>query len=99
MDLGIMVGALVASALAGAFIVHLKVPLRLTAGAVVSGILMGYGVRIAFGCNIDAYFDGIASFSLHGWPLGGMAILGTAVGLRLRPLFALGNPPLGDSVC
>ena len=28
---------------------------------------MGYGARIAFGCNIGAYFGGIASFSLHGW--------------------------------
>ena len=34
---------------------------------------MGYGARIAFGCNIGAYFGGIASFSLHGWLWGVLA--------------------------
>jgi hypothetical protein len=99
MDLGIILGALVASAAAGAFIVHRRVPARLALGAVAGGILMGYGARIAFGCNIGAYFAGIASFSLHGWIWGVMAIAGTWVGLRLRPLFGLGNPRPSDSVC
>jgi len=34
--------------------------------AVVGGLLLGYGARIAFGCNIGAYFTGIAFTSLHG---------------------------------
>ncbi len=99
MDLGIILGALIASALAGAFLVHRRIPGRLALGAVLGGILMGYGARIAFGCNIGAYFDGIASFSLHGWLWGLMALGGTFVGLRLRPLFGLGNPRPTDSVC
>jgi uncharacterized membrane protein YedE/YeeE len=99
MDLGIIVGALIASAAAGAFILHRKVPLRLGIGAVVGGILMGYGARIAFGCNIGAYFGGIASFSLHGWLWGVMAIVGTFAGLALRPLLGLTNPRPTDSVC
>ena len=99
MDLGIILGALVASALAGAFVVHRRIPAKLALGAVVGGVMMGYGARIAYGCNIGAYFDGIASFSLHGWLWGAMALLGTVVGLRLRPLFGLGNPAPGDSVC
>ncbi|MFC4786707.1 YeeE/YedE family protein [Nocardioides sp. MAHUQ-72] len=99
MDLGIIVGALVASAAAGAFVVHRRVPGRLALGAVVGGILMGYGARIAFGCNIGAYFGGIASFSLHGWLWGVMAIVGTVAGLALRPLFGLTNPRPTDSVC
>ena len=99
MDLGIILGALVASALAGAFVVHRRIPLRLAAGAVVGGILMGYGARIAYGCNIGAYFDGIASFSLHGWLWGAMALVGTHVGLKARPLFGLSNPRPTDSVC
>jgi hypothetical protein len=56
MDLGIIVGALIASAAAGAFVLHRRVPLRLGVGAVVGGILMGYGARIAFGCNIRRLF-------------------------------------------
>lgn len=99
MDLGIIIGALVASSLAGAFVVHRRIPGRLALGAVVGGLMMGYGARIAYGCNIGAYFGGIASFSLHGWLWGAMALLGTWLGLRLRPLFGLGNPRPTDSVC
>ncbi len=99
MDLGIMLGALVASAAAGAWTLHRRIPGRLALGAVVGGILMGYGARIAYGCNIGAYFAGIASFSLHGWLWGAVALLGTVAGLRLRPLFGLGNPKPEDSVC
>lgn len=99
MDFGIMLGALVASALAGAFVLHRKVPPRLALGAVLGGIAMGFGARLAGGCNIGAYFSGIASFSLHGWLWGVVAIAGTYAGLALRPLFGLGNPKPGDSVC
>ncbi|WP_338599063.1 YeeE/YedE family protein [Saccharopolyspora sp. SCSIO 74807] len=99
MDFGIMIGALIASALAGAFVLHRRVPLRLALGAVLGGIAMGLGARLAGGCNIGAYFSGIASFSLHGWLWGVLAIAGTYAGLLLRPLFGLGNPKPGDAVC
>ncbi|RYU12373.1 YeeE/YedE family protein [Nocardioides iriomotensis] len=99
MDFGVILGAMVASAAAGAFIVHRRIPGRLALGAVIGGVLMGYGARIAFGCNIGAYFGGISSFSLHGWLWGAMALLGTFAGLRLRPLFGLTNPKPVDSVC
>jgi hypothetical protein len=99
LDLGIMVGALVASAAGGAFVLHRRVPWRLALGSVLGGIAMGYGARLAGGCNIGAYFSGIASFSLHGWVWGVMALGGTFVGLRLRPLFGLTNPKPADSIC
>jgi uncharacterized protein len=99
MDFGIIIGALIASAAAGAFVLHRKVPWKLGVGAVIGGILMGYGARIAGGCNIGAYFSGIASFSLHGWVWGLVAIGGTFAGLALRPLFGLTNPKPSDSVC
>ena len=70
-----------ASALAGAFVVHRRIPARLALGAVVGGLLMGYGARIAYGCNIGAYFGGIASFSLHGWIWGVVALVGTFAGI------------------
>lgn len=99
MDFGIMIGALIAAALAGAFVLHRKVPVRLAVGAVLGGVLMGLGARLAGGCNIGAYFSGIASFSLHGWLWGVVAIAGTYFGLLLRPLFGLGNPKPSDAVC
>ena len=99
LDFGIMVGALIASALGGAFVLHKRIPWRLAAGSVLGGIAMGYGARLAGGCNIGAYFSGIASFSLHGWIWGAVALGGTWAGLRLRPLFGLTNPKPTDSIC
>lgn len=99
MNFGIMIGALIASALAGSFVLHKKVPWRLALGAVLGGVAMGIGARLAGGCNIGAYFSGIASFSLHGWLWGVCAIAGTYAGLLLRPLFGLRNPKPSDAVC
>lgn len=99
MNFGIMIGALIAAALAGGFTLHRKIPLRLAIGAVIGGILMGIGARFAGGCNIGAYFSGIASFSLHGWLWGLVALVGTYAGVALRPLFGLGNPKPSDAVC
>lgn len=99
LDIGIMIGALIASAAGGAFVLHRRVPWRLALGSVLGGIAMGYGARLAGGCNIGAYFSGIASFSLHGWLWGVLALGGTFVGLWLRPLFGLTNPKPADSTC
>ncbi|MFI0238650.1 YeeE/YedE family protein [Streptomyces sp. NPDC016845] len=98
-DIGIMVGAAVAAAAGGVWKLHRSVPARTALAAVLGGVLMGIGARLAGGCNIGAYLAGIASGSLHGWIWGAVAILGTWAGLRLRPLFGLGNPKPTDSVC
>jgi uncharacterized membrane protein YedE/YeeE len=98
-NFGIMAGALIASALAGAFTLHRRIPGRLAVGAVIGGLLMGYGARLAYGCNIGAYLGGIASMSLHGWVWGVMALVGTAIGLRARPFFGLSRPRAEDGIC
>jgi hypothetical protein len=89
MDFGIIVGALLAAGLAGKFKPGWSVPWRSLAAAVVGGLLLGYGARLAYGCNIGAYFSGIASGSLHGWAWLVAAFAGGIVGTRLRPLFGL----------
>jgi uncharacterized membrane protein YedE/YeeE len=89
MDLGIVLGALTAAGLAGRFAPSFRVPLRSLLAAVLGGLLMGYGARLAFGCNIGAFFSGVASFSLHGWLWIVCALAGTWLGVKLRPLFAL----------
>jgi len=91
MDLGIVLGALLAAALAGRFSPTWKVPPRSLLAAILGGLLMGYGARLAFGCNIGAFFSGVASFSLHGWLWIACALPGTWLGVRLRPLFGLAN--------
>src|SRR5207249_3275425 len=65
MDLGILLGALVAAGAAGRFAPAWRVPLKSLAAAIVGGLLLGYGARIAYGCNIGAFFSGVASGSLH----------------------------------
>ena len=59
------------------------------AAAVIGGLLMGSGARLAFGCNIGAFFSGVASGSLHGWLWIACALPGTWLGVKLRPLFGL----------
>ncbi|QQP88009.1 YeeE/YedE family protein [Skermanella sp. TT6] len=89
MNFGIILGALLAAGLAGRFAPVWRVPLRSLAAAVVGGLMLGYGARLAYGCNIGAYFSGIASGSLHGWVWLVAALAGNVVGTRLRPLFGL----------
>ena len=93
MDIGIVLGALLAAGLAGRFAPSLNIPLRSLLAAVIGGLLLGYGSRLAYGCNIGAYFSGIASGSLHGWVWLVAAFIGNSVGVRLRPLFFAGERP------
>jgi uncharacterized protein len=88
-NLGIVLGALLAAILAGRLAPVWRVPARSLAAAVVGGLLLGYGARAASGCNIGAYFSGIASGSLHGWLWLPAAFVGSALGTRLRPWFGL----------
>ena len=89
MNFGIMLGALLAAGLAGKFAPSFRLPLKSVAAAVIGGLMLGYGARIAFGCNIGAYFGGIGSTSLHGWLWFVAAFAGSFLGTRLRPYFGL----------
>lgn len=51
--------------------------------ALVGGILMGYGTRLSFGCNIGAYFSAIPSLSLHGWVFGAFMFVGAWIGSKI----------------
>lgn len=87
MNFGIMLGALLAASLAGKFAPNFNIPKRSLIAAVVGGIMLGYGARLAYGCNIGAYFSGIASGSLHGWLWLVFAFIGNGIGVKLRPIF------------
>lgn len=98
LNFGVILGAFLASAAGGLF-KFTKITRSNFMASVIGGLLMGYGARLAFGCNIGAYFGGIASFSLHGYIWGIVAIGGTFLALYLRPLFGLSVPKSNDSVC
>lgn len=89
MNFGIILGAALAASLAGKFAPKAKIPLGSMLAAVVGGLLMGYGARLSFGCNIGALFSGIASGSLHGWLWFACAFVGSLAGVWARPLFGL----------
>ena len=89
MNFGIVLGALTAAGVAGRFAPTLRIPIPHLLAAVIGGLLLGYGARLAYGCNIGAYFSGIASSSLHGWLWFVAAFAGSALGTRLRPWFRL----------
>lgn len=89
MNLAVMAGALVAALLAGRFSISWRVPAGAAFGSVAGGLLIGAGAIIATGCNISAFFSGIASGSLHGWLWIAAALPGSWLGLKLRPLLGL----------
>jgi len=89
MNFGVLAGAFLAAGLAGRFNPAWRLPWRQVLAAALGGLLMGYGARLAFGCNVGAYFSGIASGSLHGWLWFISGLAGSYLGTGLRPLFGL----------
>ncbi|ODT73126.1 MAG: hypothetical protein ABS75_00080 [Pelagibacterium sp. SCN 63-23] len=89
MDFGLVLGAALAAAIAGKFAPRAKLPLGSLLAAIIGGLLMGYGARLSFGCNIGALFSGIATGSLHGWLWFAAAFIGSFAGVWLRPFFGL----------
>jgi uncharacterized membrane protein YedE/YeeE len=88
-DLGMILGAMVAAAASAPFARNPWPPLKSLLAAVVGGLLMGWGARLGFGCNIGAFIGGVASGSLHGWVWFLAALPGCMIGIKLRPLFGL----------
>ncbi len=86
-NVGIIVGALLATLLASEFRIKKIKSWRQVLAAVIGGLLMGYGARIAFGCNIGALFSGVASMALSGWIYLVFMFLGAFVGSKLLVRF------------
>ena len=88
-DFGMLFGAMAAAAASKPFAANAWPPLKSLIAAGVGGLLMGWGARLGFGCNIGAFVGGVASGSLHGWVWFAAALPGCLIGIRLRPLFGL----------
>jgi uncharacterized membrane protein YedE/YeeE len=88
-DFGMILGAMAAAAATRPFARAAWPPLKSLAAAAIGGLLMGWGARLGFGCNIGAFVGGVASGSLHGWLWFVAALGGCAIGIRLRPIFGL----------
>jgi len=93
MDFGIILGALLAAALAGKYAPAVRLSGRRVFTAVTGGLLLGYGARLGFGCNIGAMVGGIASGSLHGWLWLVAGFSGGIAGVYLRIWMKIDKPP------
>ncbi|MEL6277354.1 MAG: YeeE/YedE family protein [Pseudomonadota bacterium] len=93
MNIGIMLGALAASGLAGKFAPTLRLSFRDVWTAVLGGLLMGYGARLAYGCNIGGFVGGVISGSLHGWWWLIFGFAGSWLGVIARGAIGM-DPPL-----
>jgi uncharacterized membrane protein YedE/YeeE len=93
MNFGIIAGAMAAAALAGKYHPATALSRRDVITAVIGGLLMGYGARLSYGCNIGAYLGGIVSGSLHGWWWLVWGFAGSLIGTRLRAALEM-DPPL-----
>ncbi|GAA0780625.1 YeeE/YedE family protein [Roseibium denhamense] len=84
MDFGVILGAMAAAGLAGRFAPVWSLSGRDLVTAIAGGLLMGYGARLAYGCNIGAYLGGLVSGSLHGWLWLLFGFAGSMAGTKLR---------------
>ena len=92
MNFGIIIGATLAAALAGKYAPEGTIKPKRVLTAVVGGLLLGYGARLAFGCNIGALLGGISSGSLHGWLWLVAAFTGGIVGVKIRVWMKFDKP-------
>ncbi len=82
-NLGIIVGAFLAATLAKEFKFKKIKSIKQVTVALVGGWMMGYGARVALGCNIGGFMNGLASLSLTGWIFAGGIVFGIYIGTKI----------------
>ncbi len=82
-NIAIIIGALIGALSASEFKIRKIKSKKQMIFALIGGILMGYGSRLCFGCNIGSYFSAIPSFSLHGWVFAAFMFLGAWIGSKI----------------
>ncbi|MCW8854005.1 MAG: YeeE/YedE family protein [Gammaproteobacteria bacterium] len=86
MSIGIILGAAVLALLRREF--KIKVPsMETVVFALVGGLLMGIGARVAMGCNIGAYFATVSNGDPSGWLFLLGMVAGGYVGVKLFNLW------------
>jgi uncharacterized membrane protein YedE/YeeE len=68
----------------GTFKPQWNISLKMILISIIGGLMLGYGSRIAYGCNIGAFFSGISSASLSGWIWFISAFAGNLVGNQIK---------------
>ncbi len=87
-NFGIILGTIIALALAGKFIKvatsELKITFKDAVLFALGGLMIGLGTRLANGCNVGALYTPIANFSLSGWVFLVFLVLGGVFGNMAR---------------
>lgn len=81
-NIAIIFGSTIAFLLAGKFKFDFNFNLKDAGYYAFGGFLMGFGARMAKGCNIGALYSAISNFSLHGWAFLIALSLGGIFGLK-----------------
>jgi len=89
LSFGIILGALLSVLLSGQFKFKKIKTAKQAIVAVLGGIIMGYGTRIALGCNIGAFFSAVPSLSLSGYVFGCFVVIGAWLGSKFLIRFLL----------
>lgn len=89
LNLGVLLGAFWATLVASQVRFRPIRDKKFFFSALIGGLLMGYGARIAYGCNVGALLNGIASSSLTGWIYAIAVFLGTWIGSKLLLKFLM----------
>ena len=84
MNLGIFLGSFIAAQLMGTYKLRWNISLKLIVVSLIGGLMLGYGSRIAYGCNIGAFFSGVSSASLSGWVWFISAFIGNIAGTFIK---------------
>lgn len=82
-NLGLFIGALISVFACGKFKIKKIRSAKPVISAAIGGILMGYGARIAGGCNISAFFVAASSLSLSAWVYMVFLFAGAFIGIKL----------------
>ena len=92
-DTWIMLGAAVACLLAAQWKIRNIKHYKQALAAIIGGLLMGFGAKMAGGCNIGGLFSQLPQFSLAAWFFLLFVFLGATVGGKLLKFFM---PPVSN---
>lgn len=81
-NIGLFAGSFLAFLLANRFRIRSGFSFRDGIYYAIGGTLLGFGSRLALGCNIGALYSAIASFSISGWFFLIAAVAGGVIGLK-----------------
>jgi uncharacterized membrane protein YedE/YeeE len=81
LNMGLLAGGMTAALLSREFGIHL-VPVNELIKGSLSGLLMGLGAMLAFGCNVGGFFSALSALSASGLSMMGGLLLGAFLAAR-----------------